>query len=360
MPRLLTLILSLSAALSLFAEQPKAWSSQNRLKLGVEYNSNLFEFYGDKVSATCARTQWDGEVYTEKRRLSYFLSFLQPLHDTSESASEEPSDMIYGSLDYTQTFSLSRDFNLHTRGFLNVRDVKTKKERYFVEEDPFNLFGVEVSGRMKRRSLVTIKYHDLDAEENTKFNHRMIAFSFERVFYRRPMTEAVFSLSYSHYDFEDRILILPPPSGPGTPPPHPRYVDHSDKAFLLTIGMRHISPLIVNWRIFYRDYDSNIADYDHWDVGVDAALSYMLTRTFSLSLFLRYEDRHLSKEYILFEPQILTGTGNRFFSLSLTRAISDHGSLELKVGRYSNDIREDFFPSSRPRYLFSLNTTFEF
>jgi hypothetical protein len=342
------LFLVLCAPLGWAAE---GWEGESRFALGLEYNSNLYEFEPGGADALFASLRAGGDYTKARQSLAYQLTVLDPVEGSSGPA--PPSRMLYGGLEYGAGFDLGAGLTGEASARYQFRDAKERKDRYPVEEDPYTLFGAGGAVTWRDRVRLALDWSALDPEDHPTYRYRRGQASLQVEVWRGGRVRTTATAAYARYDYDNPVLVLP--GRASSPPTPPVFLEHRDDIGSLSAGVEYSGPLLVRLSLFAQDADSTVPDLAYTSWGVDGALSAVLGPGWTLLVALRYEDRRLARSYLLFDPRVLTEAGTNYVAVRLRRALGKDLEAELGLGRYVHDVRQDFLSASDPRLKASLS-----
>ena len=328
------------------------WEGESHFTLGVEYNSNLYEFEEHKLSATWTALKAMGEYGTQRQILAYSFSILDPWGASGRLG--WPSRMVHGHLGYRLSLDMGTDLRGVISARYQLRDTKSRRDRYPVEEDPYTLMETEFSMIWKERAKVSLALSLLDPEYYTIFAYRRLQTGLRVDPWRGRRSRLYIGAGVARYVYDHKVLFFPDRSF-APPPPPPSFREHRDTSWTVTAGWEYAGPALWQAMIFYQDSSSTIHDFSYTGWGFDAAASLSPAPGWNLLAAVRWEDRRLAKSYLLFDPRVLTEAGTNFVSLRIRRGLRPGLDLELSIGRYVHDIRQDFFDTDRPRNKISLS-----
>ena len=327
------------------------WEGESRFALGLEYNSSLYEFEPGETRAAFASLRVGGEYGKAPQSLSYQFTVLDPL-DRSGGAGP-PSRMLFGGLEYRSGFRLGAGFSAEASARYQFRDAKERKDRYPVEEDPYTLFSVEGAVRWGERLRLALDWSTLDPEDHPSYRYHRAQASLQVEVWRGNRARAFATAGRTRYEYDRAVLVVPERSA--GPPSPPVFRDHRDDGWLASADWEYSGPLLVRLSLFAQDVDSTVPGLAYTSWGFDGALSAVLAPGWTLLVAMRYEDRRLSRSYLLFDPRVLTEAGTNYVAVRLRRALGRDLEMELGLGRYVHDVRQDFFSAPQARLKASLS-----
>lgn len=321
---------------------------KNTISFGIDYNSLLYEFDGSNVHSFYYNLGIKGYLGGKNSLLNYNFSILYPF---SESYKANPLKIAIGNLNFKRNFNLYLKKEYEFLIFFNFKNSEETKEEIPVEEETFNLYGFENSINFFKNFKMKFGLNFLKTKNYEIFQNKKIYFNFK--FKKENNNLRYFSdFSFSRYYFDEDILIIPS-SIDGLP--IPKLEEHKENVYSFDLGLEYLSSFIFDFILFFQKKDATIKDFSNKSLGFEGILSMNLAKDLNLTFAFRYEKRWLSKEYLFFEPNILTDIGTSYFYFKLKKNLNKKNDLNLTIGRFVHDVREDFFKTNNARYKISIS-----
>ena len=326
------------------------WEGESHFTLGVDTNSNLYEFEDRDVSAVYSVLKAAGEYGSPRQAMAYSFSLFDPWEGPHPEGA--PSRMFYGQLNYHLTLETGRDFKTEFYGSGQIRDTKAPFGAYPVEETPYSLLQTGAVLRWRDRLKLTLEWSRLAPEDYTVFAYRKLQTSLQADAWKGPRARLYAGAGWARYDYDHRILVVPDVgTGPPTPP---TFRTHRDTSWTASAGWEFSGSVLWQMMGFYQDTGSSISELAYTSWGFDGVISASPAPGWMFLAALRWEQRRSANSYLLLDPRVLTEAGTNYLTLRLRRNLKRNMDLELNLGRYVHDVRQDFFSAPRPRHKASL------
>lgn len=328
---------------------PGEIKKENLFAFGIDYNSLLYEFEENSQNSYYYNLGLKGFIKSDKNLLNYNFSFLYPFSSDSE---KKPLNLWIGKINLKKFFPAETEKKFEFSLFINFKNSEKTKGLIPVEEETYNFYGIDNSLNLfsdfkLKFGLNFLKTKNYEIFQNNKF---YFGFRFEK---ERNKDFKFFSdLNFSHYRFDEKILVIP--SKNNIQPPVPYLKNHRENVYSFDLGFEYVSFYIFDLILFYQKKDSTIEDLSNKSAGIEGVYSINFMKNLNLVLAFRYEKRWLSKKYTFFEPNILTEIGTSYIYLKINKNINSRNSINITFGRFVHDAREDFFETEKARYKISL------
>lgn len=328
---------------------------ENSFTFGIDYNSLLYEFEEKKENSFYLNFDLKGTLFLKKNFLYYNFSFLYPF--SSSEVERKPLKIGTGNLNYKNSINLWDNKNYEFSFFYNFRRVENSPLKVPVEEETFDFYGMDNSFNLFSNFKFKLGLSFLKPENYKIFENEKYYLGLK---YSKELREnlKIFSdLNFSKYDFEKKILTIPEEQD-GLPIPVLK--EHNENLYSFDLGFEKVSFYIINIMVFFQKRNATIEDFSNKSFGLEGIFSMEILKDLNMSIAFRYEKRELSKKFLFFEPNILTNIGTSYIYLNFKKILMGKNSLNLILGRFVHDAREDFFKTKVARYKIGIQYNLNF